>query len=94
MNEVKALARRKLLGSKLNWARVSPSTGDFGRCTPSCSISARRGSFRAKTTSALRGTVEILKSDKKGAPKLAPQRKEDLGAVDELSQESSRERSS
>ena len=63
MNEVKAVARRRSLGSKLNWGRFSPFTGDFGRCRPSCPISACRGSFRAKTTSALRGTVEILKSD-------------------------------
>ncbi len=52
MNEVKGLARRRLLGSKLNWGPFSPSTGDFGRCRPYCSISACRGSFRAKTTSA------------------------------------------
>ena len=52
MNEVKGLARRRLLGSKLNWGPFFPSIGDFGRCRPYCPIPVCRGSFRAKTTSA------------------------------------------
>jgi hypothetical protein len=43
----------------------------------------------SESSTFLMGIAEVLKSDMKCAPQAAPQRKEDLGAVDELSQESS-----
>ena len=54
MNEVKALARGILLGSKLNWGPFFLSIEDFGPCRSHCLVSASQGNFRVKVTLFLR----------------------------------------